>query len=88
MAQLGYVVIACWKNNLKKNEKPSENHLPHFVTIRPAENEYQGIGLLQVAHVGAGLNKELKLLDAFDTAINDSKLSEIKYYCNVKQSFI
>lgn len=88
MAQLGYVVIACWKNNLKKNEKPSENHSPHFVTIRPAENEYQGIGLLQVAHVGAGLNKELKLLDAFDTAINDSKLSEIKYYCNVKQSFI
>lgn len=88
MARLGYVVVAAWKNLTPKGNDPNLNYSPHFVTVRPCEGEYPGLELLKVAHVGGGTNKETYLLSAFDTTIDDSKLSEIKYYCNIKQSFI
>lgn len=81
MARLGYVVIASWKNLETDRNK---NRSPHFVTVQPSEKEYQGIELLQVAHVGRGTNKFLKLKDAFGSHNVDS----ILFYCNIKQLFI
>lgn len=82
MAQLGYVVIACWKNT-------SKNGSPHFVTVRPCEGEYEGLKLLKVAHVGSDKNREKSLEDAFKSSGKDKKkYSEILFYCNIKQSFI
>ena len=81
MAQLGYVVIAAWKNT-------SKNGSPHFVTLRPFEEEYRNMNSLKVAHVGGGENSIINIFKAFDTSVNDNKISEIKYYCNIKQSFI
>ena len=81
MAQLGYVVIAAWKNT-------SKNGRPHFVTVRPCEEEYRNMNSLKVAHVGGGKNSIINIFKAFDTSVNDNKISEIKYYCNIKQSFI
>ena len=86
MAQLGYVVIASWKNPLKKNEKPNENHSPHFVTVVPKDYETPCPSLedLMVAHVGKSPNQNKSLQRAFRSEILDS----IYFYCNIQQSFI
>ena len=81
MAQLGYVVIAAWKNK-------SPNGSPHFVTVSPSIfmevfNEYD---FPEVAHVGGGKNMRLPLLDAFDADTNMA--DEIYFYCNLKQEFV
>lgn len=83
MAQLGYVVIAAWKNL-------SKNGSPHFVTVRPCEEEYLGIKLLKVAHVGGGGNMEKNLAEAFGGSGNngEKKIREVLFYCNIKQCFI
>lgn len=55
MAQLGYVVIAAWKN-LETN--PKKNQSPHFVTVRPCKGKYPGLKSLKVAHVGGSYKDE------------------------------
>lgn len=87
MARLGYVVIACWKNTLKKNEK-GENHSPHFVTIRPSFRNYKSFNSLIVAHVGGGVNEVKSLVNAFSVLDDDKKKQEIYFYCNIQQCFI
>ena len=95
MAQLGYAVIASWKNPLKKNEKPNENHSPHFVTVVPKDYETPcpSPENLMVAHVGGKYideegveheNEERRILKAFAKNI----MSNINFYCNIKQIFI
>ena len=79
MAQLGYVVIAAWKN-LETN--PKKNQSPHFVTVRPCKGKYQGLASLKVSHVGAVKNEVRELGEAF------SEVNEINFYCNINQSFI
>lgn len=82
MAQLGYVVIAAWKNI-------SDSNPPHFVTVRPCEGEYPGLESLLVAHVGRRENEEKFLEKAFlDEGNNTKKYKEVLFYCNVKQIFI
>ena len=83
MAQLGYVVIAAWKN-LETN--PKKNQSPHFVTVRPSpcEEEYPGLKLLKVAHVGGEKNEVREL----DGAFNFEILESICFYCNINQCFI
>ena len=78
MAQLGYVVIACWKNT-------SKNGSPHFVTVRPCEGEYRNMNSLKVAHVGNGTNGEMLLTKAFLGKGNskEKKYKEVYYYCNI-----
>ena len=81
MAQLGYVVIAAWKNK-------SQNGSPHFVTVRPCAGEFPGEDDLPVAHVGAGRNEEKRLQDAFSGQGNeDKKYKEVLFYCNINQNF-
>ena len=84
MAQLGYAVIASWKNPLKKNEKPNENHSPHFVTVIPKDYviECPERKDLPVAHVGGGENGERTLENAF----GDS--DKVQFFCNINQKFI
>ena len=95
MAQLGYAVIASWKNPLKKNEKPNENHSPHFVTVVPKDYETPCPSLedLMVAHVGGKYidaegrehgNEERMLISAFYEQI----INDICFYCNLKQNFM
>lgn len=83
MAQLGYVVIAAWKN-LETN--PKKNQSPHFVTVRPSpcEEEYPGLKSLKVAHVGGEKNEVRELRKAFKLDI----LESICFYCNINQCFI
>lgn len=83
MAQLGYVVIAAWKNT-------SKNGSPHFVTVRPCEGEYRNMDSLKVAHVGNGTNGEMLLTKAFFGNGNnkEKKFKEVYYYCNIKEFFI
>lgn len=81
MAQLGYVVIAAWKNT-------SNNGSPHFVTVRPCEGEYPGLESLLVAHVGGGSNRTMTLIKAFNAKDDIKKQGEIKFYCNIQQCFI
>lgn len=85
MAQLGYVVIAAWKN-LETN--PKKNQSPHFVTVRPCKGKYPGLDLLRVAHVGGGKNKVKTLIKAFDAKDNIEKQCKIYFYCNIQQCFI
>ena len=77
MAQLGYVVIAAWKN-LENN--PKKNQSPHFVTVRPCKGKYPGLDLLRVAHVGGGKNKVKTLIKAFDAKDNIEKQCKIYFY--------
>ena len=76
MAQLGYVVIASWKNI-------SENGSPHFSTLRPCDGIYQGIEMIEVANVGKK-NEIRKISEAFGS----TKIDSIFFYCNIKQVFI
>ena len=89
MAQLGYVVVACWKNEKGKNENNNE---PHYVTILPFQNSKNFVSQdqIKVAHVGRGINKEMSLKKAFDKSGNVKKKScnEVLFYCNIKQWFI
>lgn len=82
MAQLGYVVIAAWKNT-------SKNGSPHFVTLRPSEGVYENIKNLKVVHIGIDKNMEKKLVDAFpDSGNNTKKYKEVLFFCNINQKFI
>ena len=89
MAQLGYVVVACWKNEKGKNENNNE---PHYVTILPFQNSknFESQEQIKVAHVGRGINEEMSLKKAFDKSGNVKKKScnEVLFYCNIKQWFI
>lgn len=76
MAQLGYVVIASWKNI-------SENGSPHFSTLRPCDGIYPGIEMIKVANVGKK-NEIIKICEAFGS----TKIDSIFFYCNIKQVFI
>jgi len=85
MAQLGYAVIASWKNTAGGS--------PHFVTVVPKDYEIPCPSLenLMVAHVGGGENGEKSLQNAFKGIGNNSalqKYNEVLFYCNVCQSFI
>lgn len=88
MAQLGYVVIAAWKNLTPKGTDQNVNYSPHFVTVRSCEGKYPGLDLLRVAHVGGGKNKVKTLIEAFDAKDNIEKQCKIYFYCNIQQCFI
>jgi hypothetical protein len=88
MAKLGYVVIACWKNSIPKGTNNNINYSPHFVTVRPNNEEYKGIEFIKVAHVGGGRNEEKNILTAFDLSVDENKSSNIFFYCNINQCFI
>ena len=77
MAQLGYVVIAAWKNT-------SKNGRPHFVTVRPCEEEYRNMDSLKVAHVGGDGNGIKDITIVFGRR----RLTQINFYCNINQNFI
>lgn len=86
MAQLGYVVIAAWKNT-------SKNGSPHFVTVRPCKGKYPGLKSLKVAHVGGSFNDENNNthgneIRKISTTFGENSLDDIKFYCNIKQNFI
>lgn len=86
MAQLGYVVIAAWKNT-------SNNGSPHFVTVRPCEGEYPGLESLLVAHVGSVYTDEDKNIHCneirkISRAFVKNSFDDIEFYCNIKQTFI
>ena len=82
MAQLGYVVIAAWRNITPKGS-------PHFVTVRPYEGVYPGLDSVVVSHVGSGKNEERVLSSAFlGTGNEDKKYKEVFFYCNIEQNFI
>lgn len=90
MAQLGYVVIAAWKN-LETN--PKKNQSPHFVTVRPCKGKYPGLKSLKVAHVGGSYKDENNNTHGnevrkISTAFGENSLNNIKFYCNIKQNFI
>lgn len=90
MAQLGYVVIAAWKN-LETN--PKKNQSPHFVTVRPCKGKYPGLKSLEVAHVGGSYKDENNNthgngIRKISTAFGENSLDNIKFYCNIKQNFI
>lgn len=90
MAQLGYVVIAAWKN-LETN--PKKNQSPHFVTVRPCKGQYPGLKSLKVAHVGGSYKDENNNTHGnevrkISTAFGENSLNNIKFYCNIKQNFI
>ena len=78
MAQLGYVVIASWKN--------TSGGSPHFVTVVPKDyvTPCPSPENLMVAHVGGGENGERTLVPAFKRAT----IKNICFYCNMKQQFI
>lgn len=82
MAQLGYAVIASWKN--------TSGGSPHFVTVVP--KDYQTPcpepENLMVAHVGGGDNGEKSLSYAFSTAFVRNEENNIFFYCNLQQHFI
>lgn len=92
MAQLGYVVIAAWKNLTPFADEEGVNYSPHFVTISPIQytNNFINQNQIKVAHVGGGTNKFLPLKNAFDQPGNYKKKScdEVLFYCNIKQCFI
>ncbi len=92
MAQLGYVVIAAWKNLTPKGIDSNVNYSPHFVTIKPSNFSYNcpKKKLIQVAHVGSGDNCYKDLGKAFSCQGNKSETSmdEVKFYVNIHQSFM
>lgn len=90
MAQLGYVVIAAWKNLTPKGNDPNINYSPHFVTVSPVGfmERFNKYDCPEVAHVGGGENRRLPVFDAFSTEYGEEKANEIYFYCNLKQKFI
>lgn len=91
MAQLGYVVIAAWKNLTPYEGKEEVNYSPHFVTVRPSrfEKKFKSIESIEVAHVGEADNEVRNLLGAFKSAGNKKKKKdEVVFYCNINQKFI
>ena len=85
MAQLGYVVIACWKNN-------SKNGSPHFVTLFPCQGKYIEKDMIQVAHVGGtytDVNRTVhhNEIRNLSNAFTKNSLDDINFYCNIKQVF-
>ena len=82
MAQLGYVVIASWKN--------TSGGSPHFVTVVPKDyvTPCPSPENLMVAHVGGGDNGEKSLSYAFSTAFVRNEENNIFFYCNLQQHFI
>lgn len=76
MAQLGYVVIAAWKNT-------SKNGSPHFVTLIPCDGMYLEIEMIKVANVG--IENEIKTIGE---AFGSTKIDSIFFYCNIKQVFV
>ena len=90
MAQLGYVVIAAWKNLTPYEGKEGVNYSPHFVTVSPKQDSeiFIDASEINVAHVGGDKNEEKSLFDAFRAKANPIKQKEIYFYCNIYQSFI
>ena len=91
MAQLGYVVIASWKNLTPFEGEEGINYSPHFVTVRPSrfEKKFKSIESIEVAHVGEADNEVRNLLGAFKSAGNKKKKKdEVVFYCNINQKFI
>lgn len=91
MAQLGYVVIASWKNLTPFEGEEGINYSPHFVTVRPSrfEKKFKSIESIEVAHVGEAYNEVRNLLGAFKSAGNKKKKKdEVVFYCNINQKFI
>ena len=86
MAQLGYVVIASWKNTAGGS--------PHFVTVVPKDYQIECPKKpenLMVAHVGGGENREKNLKTAFKGTGNNTalqKYNEVLFYGNIHQNFI
>lgn len=86
MAQLGYAVIASWKNTAGGS--------PHFVTVVPKDYQIECPKKpenLMVAHVGGGENREKNLKTAFKGTGNNTalqKYNEVLFYGNIHQNFI
>lgn len=85
MAQLGYVVIGCWKNT-------SKNGSPHFVTVRPCDGVYSNIETIKVANVGSNytdINNVVHYNEvrSLPRAFLKNSLSDIKFYFNIEQAF-
>lgn len=90
MAQLGYVVIAAWKNLTPFADEEGVNYSPHFVTIKPTQcgEKYSDITRIIVAHVGLGVNKAKNMSNAFKGNGNTTnKIDEINFYVNMRQMF-
>jgi hypothetical protein len=76
-ANLGYVVVAAWKNPEK-----GEGNSPHYATVRPG-GQYSVEEGPKVANVGNTNNKDATAKGGFGETI----LDEIKYYYNRNQVF-
>jgi hypothetical protein len=79
-ANLGYVVMAAWKNLGYGNENP-----PHYATVRPGFQYNSAIGPM-VANVGKENNEEISTSKGFGESAYENK--EIKFYYNRNQIFI
>lgn len=81
LANLGYVVIACWKNT--ENPDDGADSHPHFATVAPLELLPDDLtkGEIHVANVG-GKCGFYSVEEAFDFK------TEVRYYYNSKQEFM
>lgn len=88
MAQLGYVVIAAWKNLTPYEGKEGINYSPHFVTVLPNQLlkkvTEKNIGLINVVHIGGNGNGIKTLSDAFGS----NCYNQVDFYFNIKQQFL
>ena len=88
MAQLGYVVIAAWKNLTPYEGKEGVNYSPHFVTVLPNQLlkkvTEKNIGLINVVHIGGNGNGIKTLSDAFGS----NCYNQVDFYFNIKQQFL
>lgn len=81
LANLGYVVIACWKNT--ENPDDGADSHPHFATVAPLELLPDDLtkGEIHVANVG-GKCGFYSVEEAFDFK------TDVRYYYNSKQEFM
>jgi hypothetical protein len=77
-ANLGYVVIAAWKNPEYGETKP-----PHYATVRPGFQYISTSGPM-VANVGEKNNKEISASGGF----GELRYKDIKFYYDRNQNFI
>ena len=84
-ANLGYVVIVCWKNEIKlKDRKGKEDVSPHYATVWPSGKNISKIEDIYVANVS--VRKRTKVLD-ITTAFTNGNLRKLHFYYNSEQKF-
>ncbi|MBQ8680599.1 MAG: hypothetical protein IJ530_12695 [Treponema sp.] len=85
-ANNGYVVIVCWKNNVKlKDRKGNEDISPHYATVWPSGKNITKLEDIYVANVS--VKRRTKVID-ISTAFTNGNLSKLHFYYNSEQQFI